>query len=179
MADKSTTNEPASPQHPSKNPNFATHTEGINPSAPSAGTAGWGTTRDEREAVQTDNRDATRAGQMKGNLGDDMATASQRASDAATTNKRRSEDTGDNQADLSRRTSVSAHSMNTSHGGTDHTFRCADAGNSDCRWETSGGTEDEVMQKVVEHARTDHGMSDWTDALHNRVRDAIRHRQAA
>ena len=69
--------------------------------------------------------------------------------------------------------------MNTSHGGTRHTFRCADAGNTGCRWETSGRTEEEVMQKVVEHACNDHGMTDWTDALHNRVRGAIRRRQAA
>ncbi len=161
------------------NPNFGSHAGGINPSAPSVGTAGWGTTSDEREVIPTDNPEATRAGQMKGNLGDDMTTASQRASDAATTNKRRSEDAGGNQADLSRRTSASAHSMNTSHGGKDHTFRCADVGNSNCRWETSGKTEEEVMEKVVEHARNDHGMTDWTDAMHNRVRDAIHHRKAA
>jgi predicted small metal-binding protein len=68
--------------------------------------------------------------------------------------------------------------MNSSHG-KEHTFRCADAGNTDCRWETSGRTEDEVMQKVVEHARNDHGMTDWSDAMHDRVRGAIHRRQAA
>lgn len=177
MADK--TSKPSSPRPSSENPNFGSHADGINPSAPSAGTAGWGTTRDERRAISAHDLESTQAGQMKGNPGDDMTSASQRASEAATTNKRRSEDSGSNQADLSRRTSASAHSMNTSHGGTDHTFRCADAGNADCRWETSGRTEDEVMQKVVEHARNDHGMTDWTDAMHHRVRDAIRRRQAA
>lgn len=177
MAEK--TSKQSTSQDPGTNPNFGSHAGGINPSAPSTGTAGWGTTSDERDLVATNNPEATRAGQMKGNLGDDMTSASQRASEAATTNKRRSEDSGDNQADLSHRTSASAHSMNTSHGGTDHTFRCADAGNADCRWETSGRSEDEVMQKVVEHARDDHGMTDWTDAMHDRVRNAIRHRQAA
>ena len=167
------------PQRPNQNPNFGSHAGGINPAAPSAGTAGWGTTADERSAISDHDLAATRAGQMKGNPGDDMATASQRASEAATTNKRRSEDAGDHEADLSRRTSASAHSMNSSHGGNDHTFRCADAGNLDCLWETSGRTEDEVLQKVVEHARNDHDMTDWTDAMHDRVRGAIHHRRAA
>lgn len=175
MAEK--TSKQASPQRSNQNPNFGTHAGGINPAAPSAGTAGWGTTSDERNAIADHDLEATRAGQMKGNPGDDMARASQRASDAATTNKRRSED--DNQADLSHRTSVSARSMNTGHSGKEHTFRCADAGNTGCRWETSGRTEDEVMQKVVEHARDDHGMTDWTDAMHDRVRHAIHRRHAA
>lgn len=168
----------SSPQRPSQNPNFGSHADGINPAAPSVGTAGWGTTADERSAISEHDLEATRAGQMKGNPGDNMTSASQRASEAATTNKRRS-DSGGNQADLSRRTSASARSMNTSHGAIHHTFRCANAGNTDCRWETSGKTEEEVMQKVVEHARIDHGMTDWTDAMHHRVRDAIHRRQAA
>lgn len=177
MADK--TRKQPSPQHRNQNPNFGSHAGGINPAAPSAGTAGWGTTADERSAISDHDLEATRAGQMKGNPGDNMTSASQRASDAATTNKQRSEDAGGNQADLSRRTSASAHSMNSSHSAKEHTFRCADAGNTDCRWQTSGRTEDEVMQKVVEHARNDHGMTDWTDAMHDRVRGAIHRSRAA
>jgi predicted small metal-binding protein len=160
-----------------KDSNLGTHPDGINPSAPTAGTEGWGTTADERQAVSPGDPRATRDGQMKGNLGDDMTAASERASEAATTNKRRSDD--NNQADLSRRTSASAHSMNTSQAGTAHSFRCADAGNSDCRWETAGDTQDEVMQKAVAHARDAHGMTDWTDALRERVRDSIHRREAA
>lgn len=177
MAEK--TSKHSSPKSPNQNPNFASHPDGINPSAPAAGTAGWGTTSDERSGISPHDMESTRAGQMKGNPGDDMTRASQRASEAATTNKRRSEDTGSGQAHLSRRTSASAHSMNTGHGGANHTFRCADAGHTDCRWETSGKTEEEVLQNIVEHARTDHGMTDWTDAMHDRVRGAIRHHKAA
>jgi predicted small metal-binding protein len=161
------------------NPNLGSHPDGIDPTAPSRGTEGWGTTADERRAVSTHDAEATRAGQMKGNMGDNLTAASQQASEAATTNKRRSEDSSNHQADLSRRTSASAYSMNTSHGGNDHTFRCADVGNTDCRWETSAGTEDEVMQKAAEHNRNDHGMGDWTEAMRNRVRDSIRRREAA
>ena len=60
-----------------------------------------------------------------------------------------------------------------------HTFRCADAGHHGCDWETFGKSEDEVMQKVVEHARDDHGITDWSDAMHERVRHAIQQRRAA
>jgi hypothetical protein len=61
---------------------------GINPSAPASGTAGWGTTSDEKEVLSPPNAAATRAGQMKGNPGDNMTEASNRASEAATTNKK-------------------------------------------------------------------------------------------
>ena len=123
----------------------------MNPSAPSVGTEQWGNTSDERRV-----------------LGEGSPSQNERGGDA-----------GDNQADLSRRTGASGRSTNTSHGGEDHTYRCADAGNSDCRWETSSDTEDELMQRVEEHWRQDHGLSDWTVALRNRVRDAVHRREAA
>ena len=177
MADD--TSKQTSAKGPGTNPNIGSHSGGIDPTGPSAGTEQWGTTSDERRAVSTNDPEATRTGQMKGNPGDHMTAASQRASEAASTNKSRSEDTGYNQADLSRRTSASAYSMNTSHGRRDHTFRCADAGNADCRWETSGSTENEVMQSIVEHNRDAHGTTEWTEAMHDRVRNAIHRREAA
>jgi Protein of unknown function (DUF1059) len=131
--------------------NFGTHPGGINPSAPAAGTEGWGTNADERQVVSPGNPNATRAGQMQGNLGDDMTAASERASNAATTNKRRTDE--ESNADLSRRTSASAHSMHSNQSAIDHTLRCSDVGNKDCGWETTGQTEDEVMKQAVEHAR--------------------------
>ncbi len=88
-------------------------------------------------------------------------------------------DKDNNQVDLSRLTSASAHSMSTSHGGQDRTFRCADVGNADCRWETGGHTDDEIVLRAEEHGKRDHGMSDWTDAIRSKVRNAIRHRKAA
>ncbi len=172
--DKSTTRGRAG-----TNPNVSSGKGGINPSAPTTGTEGWGNTSDERRVLSNVDPAGTRAGQMKGNPGDNMTEASQQASERATTNKKRSGNSGSNQAELSRRTSAGAHSMNTGYGGSDHTLRCADLGNSDCQWETSGRSEDEVMRNVVEHARTDHGMTDWSDALRNKVRDNIHRRQAA
>jgi predicted small metal-binding protein len=169
---------PGSPIGSGTNPSVNPDDGGVNPSAPSAGTEGWGMTSDERRVLTEHDPKYTHAGQMKGNPGDHMTEASNRASHAATTNKKpdhRSNEHGD----LSRRTSISAHSVHTNQQSAVHTFRCADAGNSDCDWETSGKSEEEVMEKVVEHAREGHGMTDWTDAMHNRVRDAIRHHRAA
>jgi predicted small metal-binding protein len=166
--------------HPSiPNTNVAEPVKGINPSAPTAGTEGWGNTADERKVLSMPDAEGTRAGQMKGNPGDHMTEATHRASERATTNKSRDEDPRTEYADLSGRTSASPHSMNTSHGGTDRTFRCADVGNPNCQWETSAGSEDEIMQRVVEHARRDHGWTEWTDAMRSHVRDNIRSHKAA
>ena len=167
------------PKTSSAVPDVQSQSGGINPSAPSTGTEGWGQTSDERRVLSTNDPHATRAGQMQGNPGDHMRAASEREEKRATSNKSRSDSTGDNQADLSRLTSASAHSMSTSQGGADHTYRCADAGNADCQWETSGGTEEEVMRRIEEHQRQEHGLPDWTEAMRSKVRDAIRHRRAA
>jgi hypothetical protein len=66
--------------------------EGVNPSAPTTGTEGWGTTSDERRVLSRNHPSHTRAGQMKGNPGDNQTEASQRASDIATTNKSSDDD---------------------------------------------------------------------------------------
>lgn len=178
MADRS--DKPETSPTAGTNPNVSSHSGGINPSAPSTGTEGWGTTRDERNTVSTNDPEATRAGQMQGNLADDMTRASLRESERATTNKRPSEGTGRQPADLPRRTSASADAMHHNQPpNPGYSFRCSEAGMSDCDWEATGQNEDEVMQKIVEHARDDHGMTDWTDAMRDRARNTIRQRKAA
>lgn len=164
---------------PGTNPNVTSRNGGINPSAPATGTEGWGNTSDERRVLQINDPAGTRAGQMKGNPGDNQAEATRRAGERATSNKRREEDPRTDQANLSRRTSGSAYSMNVSHGGAHHTFRCADMGNSDCHWETSANVEDETMRRVEEHWRAEHGLTDWTEAMRKHVRGKIRRREAA
>lgn len=52
---------------PGTNPNVGSTDGGINPSAPTAGTEGWGTTSDEKAVLSPNNQAAARAGQMKGN----------------------------------------------------------------------------------------------------------------
>ena len=63
--------------------------------------------------------------------------------------------------------------------GGERTFRCADVGNADCRWEVSGRTEDELMLKIEEHGRTRHGIKNWDGETRNKMRNAIRERRAA
>jgi len=167
------------PDMPGTNPSVNPQTGAINPSAPTVGTEGWGNTSDERHVLATNDPAATRTGQMKGKPGDKKAEATRLASERPTSNKRRENAPGNDQADLSRRTSGSAYSLNTSGAAADHAFRCADVGNADCRWETSGSTGDEVLRRAEEHGRRDHGMTDWTEAMRTKVRDHTHRREAA
>jgi hypothetical protein len=72
---------------PGTNPNVGSTDGGINPSAPTAGTEGWGTTSDEKAVLSPNNQAAARAGQMKGNPGDKQTEAVQRAGEKAETAK--------------------------------------------------------------------------------------------
>jgi len=62
--------------------------------------------------------------------------------------------------------------------GGQRSFRCADVGFADCRWEVSGRTEDELMPKIEQHGREKHGMTELDANTRNKVRDAIRTRAA-
>jgi predicted small metal-binding protein len=181
MANQSDTK--TKPNTPGTNPNTTSSAGGINPSAPTTGTEGWGNTRDEREALGPTDPYATAAGQMKGNPGDQMREAADRASAAAPSanspsTERDRQPLGKDQADRSTKGTTS-FAMNTSHGGEDRTFRCADIGNADCRWETAGLTDDEVILNVYEHGKENHGWKDWSDAMRSKIKNAITHRDAA
>jgi predicted small metal-binding protein len=58
------------------------------------------------------------------------------------------------------------------------TFRCADVGFADCRWEVSGHTEDELMPQIEQHGREHHGLHHLDDNVRRRVKGAIRTRAA-
>jgi predicted small metal-binding protein len=60
--------------------------------------------------------------------------------------------------------------------GEDRTFRCADVGNADCRWEVTGRTEEELMPQIERHGRESHGVENPDQ---NKIRNAIRERRAA
>ncbi len=165
------------PNIPGTNPNVQSRDGAVNPSAPTVGTEQWGNTSDERRVLGQSEPAKTRAGQMKGNPGDHMAAASHREHEQADTNKHR-DDPGNN-PDLSRRTSGSAHSMHNNQSAAQHTFRCADVGPANCTWETSGENEEEVMRRVEEHGKRDHGMKDWSAAMRDKVRDNIHRGRAA
>ena len=62
--------------------------------------------------------------------------------------------------------------------GAERTFRCADVGNADCRWEAKGRTEDELIPQINQHAREAHGMTSIDDRMRSKIKDAIRDRAA-
>lgn len=57
------------------------------------------------------------------------------------------------------------------------TVSCRDVG-ADCDFVARGNSEEEIMQTLSEHARTDHHMSEIPAELANRARAAI-HDEAA
>jgi predicted small metal-binding protein len=62
--------------------------------------------------------------------------------------------------------------------GAERTFRCADVGNADCRWEAKGRTEDELMPQIANHAAQAHGMEKIDDRMRSKIKDAIHERAA-
>ena len=50
---------------------------------------------------------------------------------------------------------------------------CKDVG-LNCDWKTQGQTEDEVLKKASEHARTVHKMNQMPPEMQQKVRGAIR-----
>ncbi len=63
-------------------------------------------------------------------------------------------------------------------GGNVKTFRCADVGNADCRWEAVGRTEDELRPQIERHGREAHGIREISQDMWSRIKDAVRERAA-
>lgn len=61
----------------------------------------------------------------------------------------------------------------------ERTFRCADVGNADCRWEVTGRTEEELMPQIERHGREAHDIQNIDGQMRNKIRNAIRERRAA
>ena len=51
-------------------------------------------------------------------------------------------------------------------------FRCRDIGNN-CNYQVRGKSEEEVLQKVSEHAKTAHNMTEISKELADKVRTTI------
>lgn len=123
---------------------------GVNPSGPTTGTEGWG--------IGVGEANTTGVGQ--GSLGKRPQH----------TEARRADDSGGPPGDRK-------GLEDAGRGGvTARTFRCADMGNADCRWETSGQTEDELLPRIERHARESHGGFD--EKARRRVHDVLRERAA-
>ncbi|HET9807807.1 MAG TPA: DUF1059 domain-containing protein [Nitrososphaeraceae archaeon] len=52
-------------------------------------------------------------------------------------------------------------------------FGCSDAG-VDCKWTTTADTEEEIMEKVKEHANNVHGFKEIPQDLADKVKSAIK-----
>jgi predicted small metal-binding protein len=58
-------------------------------------------------------------------------------------------------------------------------FRCADVGNADCRWETSMASSEELWADIERHHQEVHGKPSLDAASRGRIQDAIHVRRAA
>jgi predicted small metal-binding protein len=58
-------------------------------------------------------------------------------------------------------------------------FRCADVADANCKWEVTGRDEAELMPEIERHGREHHNITNFDEGIRNRVRNAIRTREAA
>jgi predicted small metal-binding protein len=132
------------------NPNVQSSEGGINPSAPSAGTAGWGSSPDEkRNRVGQNNPEAS-------------SPNAEGAGDVRHTSYPQ------NEADQN-----PAASESHPHG--DQTFHCAD---KSCDWTVTGSTEEEILGYMRAHSREAHAKNEFTPQELENARRSIRKRAA-
>jgi predicted small metal-binding protein len=58
-------------------------------------------------------------------------------------------------------------------------YSCADAGNSDCRWEVASASSNELWADIERHHREVHGRPTLDEISRGRIQDAIHVRRAA
>jgi predicted small metal-binding protein len=63
--------------------------------------------------------------------------------------------------------------------GGHHSYRCADAGNADCRWETSSASSNDLWADIERHHQEVHGKPTLDQMSRGRIQDAIHVRRAA
>ncbi len=122
----------------------------VNPSGPTSGTEGWGAGPGEANTTHLPHQA----------LGErELHTEARRADDTGAPPAPRHGDAG----------TASARNR---------TFRCADMGNADYRWEISGPTEDALMPHIEQHARERHGVPRFDEKTRRHIHDVIRERSA-
>jgi predicted small metal-binding protein len=136
------------------NPNVQSSEGGINPSAPSTGTAGWGSTPDEKLKQVSQNNPVASSPDAHG-AGDIRHTSYPQ-----------------NEAAQNPAATEFAHP----HG--DRSFHCADAVRKDCDWSVTGNNEEEILGYLRAHAREAHGKNEFTPQELAEARRAI-HKLAA
>lgn len=56
---------------------------------------------------------------------------------------------------------------------------CKDIGVAGCTWETTGRDEKEILSKAEEHAKKEHGMTQFPEDLKKKVLSSLRDAKAA
>lgn len=149
---------------PGTNPETESRDGGINPSAPTTGTEGYGMTSDERDRVGGPNPTASHPGTEGAG---DVRRASYPRNEAA-----------ENRATGETRTRSQQLSDNpNARGGK--AFHCADVGPMSCNWSLNGNSAEEMMPEIERHAREAHGMTSFDETARQKIRDAVRERRAA
>lgn len=154
------------PTIPGTNPITESRGGGINPSAPTTGTEGYGTASDERGTLGGSSSDASHP-DNKG-AGDVRHTSypQNEASDNPAANigevRKRSEQLSDNP---------------NARGGK--VFHCAQIGNENCTWSATGDSADEMIPAIEQHEREAHGIKSLDESVRRKIRDAVRERRAA
>ncbi len=154
---------------PGTNPETIHRDGGINPSAPSVGTEGYGTTSDERTLIGGTNPGASKpsakgAGDVRhtsypGNEKDENPAATESHGHTGEMRKRSQQ--------LSDNPDVRGEKV----------FNCNEVGPTGCTWSVVGNNEQEMMPDIEKHGREAHGLS-IDEKLRTRVHDAIRDRAA-
>lgn len=74
-----------------------------------------------------------------------------------------------------KRSDISEPGRSTGPGESEkYSFRCADAGFTECQWQTRASSEDEILRKAEQHGREQHNLSNIDDKTRNLVRSKIR-----
>jgi predicted small metal-binding protein len=77
-------------------------------------------------------------------------------------------------ADL-KRSDISEPGRGLSGNKDDYSFRCSDAGFTECQWQTRASSEDEILRRAEQHGREQHNLTNIDDKTRNLVRSKIRH----
>lgn len=133
------------------NPNVQSSDGGINPSAPSTGTAGWGNAPDEKRK------------QVGQNHPEASSPAAQGAGDIRRTSYPQNE-AAQNPA---------AQERSSSHG--TQSFHCSE---ENCDWNVTANSEEEVLAYMRSHAREAHGKKQFTQTELESARRSIQKRAA-
>ncbi len=59
-------------------------------------------------------------------------------------------------------------------GKNNYSFRCADAGFTECSWQTQGSSPEEVLRNAEQHGREKHNLTSLDEKTRNLVRSKIR-----